>query len=411
MITFFHYLRLQFKAAFRLVPKLIAGMIVFAFLAFLIGYAGSKTLSKSGRLFYFRVAVVLPENDPLVNIGFNMLAEMESLKSYCEFIRTDEDAAKDLFASGDVYGIVYIPEGFVEDVLNGTNTPAKILLPDNSGIETVLFKSVLNAGSSTLAYVQSGIYAMTDTYIHYGIGSAVSDASDRLNNEYIRFVMARGNLFETETVSSTGTLTLPQFFVCTGIMLLLLFTGITLGGYINQESDELETVLKRNGITPLFTVVCKTLILTLLYGILFLGLITAAKAGLPLVLSTETSSGAMNLFFEYNPANIGIFFLCTMLAVSFIILIFRLAGSGLYGVLLLFMANIVLLFVSGCIIPSAYLPKAAALFGEILPTGFLRRLLGGLYTHSTAPAAYAAALGYVVLFTVLSGLCTKRHAG
>ena len=110
VIRFFRYLLLQCKAALRLVPKLIAGSIVFSVLAVFIGYAGSKTLYGGERLFFFRIAAVLPQDDPLVSIGFNMLTEMESLKSYCEFVPTDENTAKELFDAGEVYGIVYIPE-------------------------------------------------------------------------------------------------------------------------------------------------------------------------------------------------------------------------------------------------------------------------------------------------------------
>lgn len=87
------YLFLQFKSALRLLPKLLLGSIVFAFLAFCIGYAGVKSLGSGNHLF-FKVAAILPENDALVSIGFNMLTGMDGLKDYCEFITTDEASAK-----------------------------------------------------------------------------------------------------------------------------------------------------------------------------------------------------------------------------------------------------------------------------------------------------------------------------
>ncbi|MGN1188024.1 MAG: ABC transporter permease, partial [Lachnospiraceae bacterium] len=176
MLRHLIYFKLQLKSALLCIPKLIAGTLLFSCIAVLIGYAGSKTLYHNDSLFYFRVAAVLPENDPLVNIGFNMLTGMNSLKDYCEFIRTDEDNAKELLERGEVYGIVYIPQGFVEDIMNGKNTPAQILLSGSSGIETALFRSVLNAGSNTLAYVQSGIYALYDTYSRFGVSSLIADA-------------------------------------------------------------------------------------------------------------------------------------------------------------------------------------------------------------------------------------------
>ena len=92
--------------------------------------AGVKYIN-SGTGLFFKIAVVLPADDKLVNLGFSMLTQMDSLDDYCEFIQTDDESAKKMLRDGEVYGIVYIPEGFVEDVLNGRNTPAVVILPDN----------------------------------------------------------------------------------------------------------------------------------------------------------------------------------------------------------------------------------------------------------------------------------------
>lgn len=400
------FLLMELKLAIKLIPKMFAGAVVFSLLSLLIGYAGTKLLYGSGSSFFFRIATVLPENDSLVNIGFNMISEMDSLKDYCEFIRTDPDTAAGLLKDGEVYGIVEIPPGFVEDVLNGTNTPARIILPDNAGMEAVLFRSVLNAGSATLAYVQSGIYAVTDTYFRYGLTAAeVAAATDKLNSEYIRFVLNRGTFIDKETVSSTGALTLAQFFVCCGVLLLMLFSGMTLNSYVAQESGGLITLLRRNGISPFFLVLSKVLMTALLYGVLFLFLIAAAK--LAVIKGFPENEGLRALFFDFTPANIGIFFFVTVLFAAYTAMVFTLAGSGLYGTLLLFVLNIVMLFASGCILPGAYLPKAVASAGSLLPTALFRRLLGGMYTHEFNAAVFFGACLYLALFLALGAILKK----
>ena len=406
------YLKLQLKSAFLCIPKLLAGTLLFSCLAVLIGYAGSKTLYHNDSLFYFRIAAVLPKNDALVNIGFNMLTGMDSLKDYCEFVRTDEETAMKLLEHGEVYGIVYIPEGFVEDILNGKNTPAHILLPDSSGIETALFRSVLNAGSDTLAYVQSGIYALYDTYERFGVSSLTSVASDRLNNEYMRFTLQRGDIYKIETVSSTGSLSLPQFFVCAGIAVIMLFLGFTMGGYAMQESTQLNLMLKRSGISYIFTVVCKTIITALIYTVLFTALLIGAKAALgSLPENTQTAvSPVSSLLPDISAKNLALLAICSALSVSFILAVYSLAGSGLYGMLLLFLSNVLMLFVSGCIIPSAYLPKVAAVTGAQLPTAYLKQCLTAMYTGEIPITAIIAILAYIILFTAISGLCQSHRA-
>ena len=77
------YLKLQLKSAFLCIPKLLAGTLLFSCLAVLIGYAGSKTLYHNDSLFYFRIAAVLPENDALVNIGFNIKTKIAENRDRC----------------------------------------------------------------------------------------------------------------------------------------------------------------------------------------------------------------------------------------------------------------------------------------------------------------------------------------
>lgn len=407
MLRHLIYLKLQLKSALLCIPKLLAGTLLFSCLAAFIGYAGAKTLYHSDDIFYFRIAAVLPEDDALVNMGFNMLTSMDSLKDYCEFIRTDESTAKRLLKNGEVYGIVYIPTGFVEDIMNGKNTPAHILLADSSGIETVLFSSVLNAGSDTLAYVQSGIYALSDTYSSFGIGSLTAEASDRLNKEYLRYTLHRGDIFDTRTVSSTGVLSLPQFFVCAGAAVVMLFLGFTLGSYTIQESPQLGLMLKRSGISYGFTAICKTIILSLFYTLLFVGLSAIAKV-LQRLLPTDIGASVSCLLFDINIKNLAFIALCSALSVSYITAVFNLAGNGLYGMLLLFLLNTLMLFSSGCIIPSAYLPKAAAGIGTLLPTAYLRQCLSALYTGSLDFPVIAGAAIYIAVFTAISGICSRR---
>ena len=83
------YMLLQIKSAFKFIPGLFAGTLLFGFIAFCISMAGVKSIDAGTNLF-FKIAVVLPSDDNLVNLGFNMLTQMDSLDDYCEFIQTDD---------------------------------------------------------------------------------------------------------------------------------------------------------------------------------------------------------------------------------------------------------------------------------------------------------------------------------
>lgn len=380
------YMLLQLKSSLKLLPKLFLGTLVFAFLAFCVGYAGVKSLGSGNHLF-FKVAVILPENDALVSIGFGMLAEMDSLKNYCEFITTDEETAEEMLRQGEVYGIVYIPDGFVEDVLSGRNTPAKITLPDNPGIETVIFRSVLNAGSSTLAYVQSGIYAMNDAYAEFGMSDLAPAATDKMNDDYIRFVFNRGSIFDIQTTSATGALTQTQFYTCSGIIIVMLFSGFLLGGFSAQEENGLTVMLKRAGIGRIYCHTCCTLTVSLVCTCIF----AAALAALGLISFTSVLCCFIGL----------------TVCISYIFFIYELAGNGLYGMLLLLCCNVLMAYCSGLILPTAYLPKAAAYIGRALPAYHIKNLLTGTFTGDLRLSAPGICLLYTLLFILMSALCSS----
>lgn len=380
------YLLLQLKSALRLLPKLFSGTIVFAFLAFCIGIAGVKGLGGDNHLF-FKVATVLPEDDALVNIGFNMLTGMDSLKNYCEFITTDAEDAERMLKDGEVYAVVYIPEGFVDDVLSGRNTPAKIVLPDNPGIETVIFRSVLNAGSATLAYVQSGIYAMSDAYIEFDMKDRIPDATDKMNDDYIRFVLNRSSIYDIHTISSTGTLSRTQFYICSGMILIMLFTGFLLGGFGTQEENGLSIMLRRFGIGRMYSGFCRTLAVSLVYACIFV--IALAFMGI------------------ITPVNILCVFLGTLVCLSFIFMIYAIAGNGLYGMLLLFCSNVLMAYCSGLITPSAYLPKAAAFAGKLLPSYYVRDMFTTLFTGIFKPLSFMMCIFFTLLSIAISALCSS----
>lgn len=403
------YLRLQLKSALQLIPKLLAGTLLFAFLAFIISYVGAKSLYNSNRLFYFKVAAVLPEDDAMVEMGYNMLMEMGNLEEYCEIVNTDEATAMKLLRSGEVYCVVYIPEGFVEDVLNGTNTPAKLVLPDNLGLETIIFKSVLNAGASSLAYAQAGIYALSDVYYLYDLRAEVDEAIEDLNMDYIKFVFNRGNFNDIVTLESTDVLSLTQFYLCCGLTMLMLFLGLILGGYVKLESKTTTIMLKREGLSPFYTVICKTLVITLIQGALLGLLILLARIGVHAFASLSVEKVFNTILYSCSFANVLKLFLCELLATSYIVFIYEVAGTGLYGMLALFTLNCGMMFASGLIIPSVYLPAFVRTLGAYLPAAGIKSVLTSMFTNNLASGSMILVIAYIVGLSLISGLIKNLY--
>lgn len=396
------YILLQLKSAFKYIPKLFAGTLLFGFLTCCIAFACINSSNAQTNLF-FKIAVVLPENDTLVNLGFGMLSGMESLKDYCEFIQTDQSHAEEMLKKGEVYGIVYIPEGFVEDVLSGRNTPATVILPDNPGIETSLFRSVLNAGSNTLAYVQSGIYALTDTYSHFGMTDRISSATDELNEYYIRFVINRNNMYDIQTLSATDSLTNTQYYICSGIVIIIIFSSFLLGSFITGESRGTQLMLKRSGIGHCYACSGRILAVSLIYSLLLTMLLFAVSLILP-----HTAIGSTKeILYTLSPVSLLGIFICVSTLTAFFYAAYTIAGNGLYGMLFVFCLDIIMIYSCGLLLPTAYLPKAAVIIGRLFPAGYAKSIMETLYNENADITSIFICIGMLIFYTIISTLITK----
>ena len=122
MKAFCAYVKMELKRAFKRLPFLLFGT---AALVILLG--GGALLGKnilygnkvSGRI---KVAVVLPEEDPMAYRAMKMLRSMQSVKSLCDFSDMSRAEAEKKLKRGSVYAALLIPEHFVEDIMNGVQT-------------------------------------------------------------------------------------------------------------------------------------------------------------------------------------------------------------------------------------------------------------------------------------------------
>lgn len=105
------------------------------------------------------VGVALPENDILAKQVTSMLSSLESVKSICDLSYMSREECLEGMENGELLAALLVPEGFVQDIMSGVNTPVPVLLPENAGVESRIFKELADAGAQTLSAAQAGIYA------------------------------------------------------------------------------------------------------------------------------------------------------------------------------------------------------------------------------------------------------------
>lgn len=131
------------------------------------------------------VGVSLPEEDALAKQVMKMVSSLDSVESVCDFQYMDRESCLQKLEAGELYAVLDIPEGFVEDIINGTNTPVKVWLTKNPGIEGKLFRELADGGALTLSASQSGIYAGNELYRMLGLDQSIGEMEEELNRRYL----------------------------------------------------------------------------------------------------------------------------------------------------------------------------------------------------------------------------------
>lgn len=182
----------QIKSTLRIIPRLLLCGIIFLAVVSVIGICGNTMLSDdSGRQMDVNIAAVMPADDSAVSVGFQVIKNMDSIKSICRFIAMDKDAALDALARGEISAIIEIPEGFVDDLMYGVNTPATIVIPESAGMETLIFRSMMSAGAKSLATSEAGVYAVSDFLEYYGYDEYITPSQDELYDFYMKYAFNR----------------------------------------------------------------------------------------------------------------------------------------------------------------------------------------------------------------------------
>lgn len=378
---------LQIKLAFQSIPVIMAGTVILTLLIGLMAFAGIKMMSEDGDKTAMNVALVVEDDSTYTRMAISYIMEEESVKKMCTFTEMSMGEAEKALSDGTVFAAVVIPKDFLAGILNGTNIPARIILPEKGiNSQSKVFRELINAGTTDLATAQAAIYAVDDLCYVMGI-DAVSEAEDYLNKKLMLYALRRNTYYGKIQFSDTGDLSVAEFYIAAGIVLLLLLSGITCCDILKRENSAFWLSLKRQGIHPWFLTISRlagifTVYSAMLCGVylvmVFMGKISFSAMALISIPVLVFSIFAMNLF------------------------IFQVTDSKMAGAMILFLGTIGMMFVSGCFIPEVFLPKNINLLGNFLPAKWLTTLCGQILTGEVWIRTLGICLLYGTGFVLLT---------
>lgn len=411
------YLKFTWTRCFRRLGKLLCGLILLGAVCAgaIYGFSfvkGDDTAAASR----FQVVFVMPQNAGLhYKLALGMVSNMESLSSMVTVKQTtSEEEARSMLENGEASAAVIIPEGMIHTVMTGTNDlPARILYPGDPSLETLIFRQIVDSLAQMVASAQTGVYALYEIYADFDASEKQQDkANSQLNDLYINTVLDRTSLFsvlavssdenaaDTDTSGTDNTIgtnsTILTGYLCSGLALLFLLSGINLCFFFLAPNKSVPTALVRLGLSDSFCHLADFSAALFCQWLIF--------SSVTLLLGAFGVAAGILSSFSFAPV-----FLCCLLCAAFScamqLFICRICRSKLTCMLTTFVVSLLLLYCSGCLIPSAFLPDVLRRISSFLPGSQLKNCLFALFGQ---PWPFSDAAGLLIESLILV-LCALVH--
>ena len=381
------YLAFTLKRCFGRLGKLLCGLALLGIIcaAAIYGLSFVNQKNDTAAASHFNVVFVMPKNAGLhYSLALGMVSNMESLSSMVTIKQTtSEDEAKAMLDSGEVKAAVIIPEGMIHTIMSGTNDlPARIIYPGEPSIETVIFRQIVDSLSQMVASSQTGVYALYEIYNDFDATEKQQDkANTQLNDLYINSVLESNALFQIvgsdskennlldEEVSSDTTPATDFVLVgylCSGLALLFLLSGINLCFFFVAPNRAVLPALSRLGLSDSFclladffaAVICQWLIFSI--GCLLIGTIGSSAHIVPAFLIGRALVSC---------------FVCAFFSCALELFICRICHGKQACMITTFAVSLLVMYASGCLIPSAFLPDMLRRISATLPGSQLKNMI------------------------------------
>lgn len=308
------------------------------------------------------VAMVLPEGEEGSTLkSLSSLIQMqESVSDIANFTYLSEEDARKGIKDGSIQAAIILGDTFINDIMTGINTPAIVLLPAKTELNTDVFHEEVRNGISLIRTGEAGIYAVTDTWINgYSMVISRSDMENLLTDLFTINALDRNSVISDTSVSAFGESSIMQYYIASGFALILLFFGLIFGNMYAGNDITVRKKLRVNGIGPVTAGIVRLLVMTtFIFGISIIAISI-------LMIYTNAAGISAGIYFE-TQVILGLLLLSFSLS-GFFHFIYSLSDIEAQNAMILILVAILMAFSSGCIFPMAFLPDVFQKIGMFMP--------------------------------------------
>ncbi len=382
-------LQAENKRAWRGFPKMMIQAIVLALVAGAIAFCATKMLY-SGKPVEIRAAVVMEEENPLTEFAYEYVKKAEK---GITFVKCGKEEAERGLKTGEFAAVILVNEDPIEGILSGRNPSVTVICsgePDGAG---AFFKELTQAGAEMLSVAQAEIYAAYELAGELEVTEGLTDLQNRINRDNLEMALGRGSLFHYKQVSATGSLSIQDYYFASAVTALLLFMGLPMGMFLKRDGPASPGQYKRAGVGEGGQQAARWLTVFGIYG-------AVALAGAAAVFFT----GRFSLRFMEVWAVAG-----SMAA--FILMVYEAVEKKSGAVLLLTFLTVMLLFLSGGIIPQVFFPKEIRHIAAFLPSTYWIQGIGNAVLGESVKREAAISIFYGAGFFIMSVYFRSRRSG
>ncbi len=367
--------RLELKRAMKKLPELMLGAALISAVIAIIAVCSALLDKAPEEAVKYKVALVTNNNKLVENVGMEMLGGMETVQNLFEFGIYDEKTATDMFKGGELDGLIIFPDNYIDSIGRGDNDPAQVFVKSGKmSYSLSMIAETADAAGDLLGATEAASYALQDWCKEYSVAGAGA-MIDTMDVTAARVILSREEMFNKVTVYGEGDTSIAQGYACSAVVILVLLWGLSCGTLLKSDSIVLARKLNAN-LIPTWKQMCmKLFALVLLLLTVFSAVaaaVLAAYARFPDVFKVLDITSIWQLVLLFAA-----FLPCLVLAATIVMFAYSAASNQIGGILLLFISTIVMSYISGCLLPSVYLPGTVRSLARFLPTTYMYGIASG----------------------------------
>ncbi len=353
-------IRTDLRRAIHIIPATLLYTLLFLLVSLVIIKNGEQLFFNPNQYEQVPVGLYMPGDNEDTAFGFKLVEDMHSFRETLDIreLKTEE-AGMEALKNGEITALILIPENFVGSVMSGQNDPVRIIFQGNDTLEEHIINDLLLSSADMLGTAQAAEYAIQQASAELGVDSeAGREFASRIASNNLAYVLARENLFESKAFDDLAGLPLSKQLAGSYTLLVLSFLCFILTSFY-QGKKEAYVIRQRGCGVNRFGIACSEWISTvfLLYAaylVIFAGLLIAGVQ--PKVLSLVAILPVL------------------MVIGAFILLLSYSVRSAVYANLVILVGIVLLMYISGGLIPTDFLPKFLQNLSHYNPVSGLIRL-------------------------------------